>query len=77
MGGFVLWVELEPHIDTMKLEVLCREKGVSFAPGSLFSATGKFRHCMRIGFSDSDVEKTSKGVGLIAEAYKEMLMEQG
>ena len=76
VGGFVLWVELEPHIDTMKLEVLCREKGVSFAPGSLFSATGKFRHCMRIGFSDSDVEKTSKGVGLIAEAYKEMLMEQ-
>ena len=76
VGGFVLWLELDPSIDGMKLETLCREKGVSFAPGSLFSATGKFRHCMRLCFSDTEVEKTNRGIVIIAQLYKQMLADK-
>ena len=31
---------------------------VSIAPGTLFSATGKYRHCMRLNFSEkTEIER--------------------
>ena len=45
-GGFVLWVELPEEVDTMVLMEKGLEVGVSFAPGSLFSATGKYGNCL-------------------------------
>jgi DNA-binding transcriptional MocR family regulator len=59
-GGFVLWVELPAQIDTMQLMEQALAKGVSFAPGSLFSATGKFGNCLRLNCAlrwDARVER--------------------
>lgn len=47
-GGFVLWVELPGEIDTTTLLEHALEQGVSFAPGAMFSASGKFSHCLRM-----------------------------
>ena len=47
-GGFVLWLELPGDIDTSELIEQAQEQGVSFAPGALFSATGKFTNCLRL-----------------------------
>ncbi|MCG8394077.1 MAG: PLP-dependent aminotransferase family protein [Pseudomonadales bacterium] len=47
-GGFVLWVELPGEVDTSELMEKALEQGVSFAPGSLFSASGKFANCLRL-----------------------------
>jgi len=47
-GGFVLWVELPDDVDTTELMAAALEKGVSFAPGILFSASGKFSNCLRL-----------------------------
>ncbi len=47
-GGFVLWVELPGEVDTSDLMEKALEAGVSFAPGSLFSASGKFVNCLRL-----------------------------
>ncbi|WP_290501227.1 PLP-dependent aminotransferase family protein [Alcanivorax sp.] len=47
-GGFVLWVELPGEVDTTELMEKALEAGVSFAPGSLFSASGKFANCLRL-----------------------------
>lgn len=47
-GGFVLWVELPGQIDTLSLMEQALDVGVSFAPGEMFSASGKFSNCMRL-----------------------------
>ncbi|EKF73566.1 GntR family transcriptional regulator [Alcanivorax hongdengensis A-11-3] len=47
-GGFVLWVELPGQLDTTELMETAMEAGVSFAPGAMFSASGKFGNCLRL-----------------------------
>lgn len=47
-GGFVLWVELPGEQDTLSLVEAALDAGVSFAPGAMFSAAGKYNHCMRL-----------------------------
>lgn len=59
-GGFVLWVELPGQIDTLALSERALEAGVSFAPGALFSASGKFGNCLRLNCAvhwDARVER--------------------
>lgn len=47
-GGFVIWVELAPQVDSLKLAKLARAEGISIAPGPIFSATQKYRNFMRL-----------------------------
>lgn len=65
-GGFVLWVELPGEIDVVKLSQVARKQGVNIAPGVLFSATGKYRNCMRLNFSSPDKKLREDGVRKLA-----------
>jgi DNA-binding transcriptional MocR family regulator len=47
-GGFVLWVELPGEVDTHSLYELASRSGVDFVPGSMFSASGRYRNCLRL-----------------------------
>jgi DNA-binding transcriptional MocR family regulator len=47
-GGFVLWVEMPPAVDSIRLYEQARQQGISIAPGPLFSATGKYRNYVRL-----------------------------
>ncbi|ADZ92355.1 PLP-dependent aminotransferase family protein [Marinomonas mediterranea] len=55
-GGFVLWVELPERYDAVKLSEKAQEHGVHVAPGQLFSATGKYRNCLRLNYCDRTPE---------------------
>lgn len=46
-GGFVLWVEI-PGADTTELYERALPEGIVFAPGEIFSASGKFRNALRL-----------------------------
>ena len=65
-GSFILWVELQTNIDSMKLVEACRDAGVGFAPGPLFSATGKYRNCFRLNFSEQSAEKREWAIKTLA-----------
>lgn len=70
MGGHVLWVELPSKIDTFKLYEDALEQKVSFAPGSIFSPTGRYRNCMRLkaGFPWSErIERAVQTLGRLAK----------
>ena len=59
-GGFVLWVELPGSVDTNALMEQALAQGISFAPGALFSASGKYTHCLRLNCAvqwDARVER--------------------
>lgn len=55
-GGFLLWVELPSHVDTEAMQRRALARGLSVAPGAAFSASGGFRHCIRVnaGYRWSD-----------------------
>lgn len=59
-GGFVLWLELPGQVNTTELAERALDAGVNFAPGALFSASGKFDHCLRLNCAvrwDNRVER--------------------
>jgi len=48
-GGFILWIELPHGIDSLALFQACLAENIAIAPGTIFSATNHFRHCIRLG----------------------------
>jgi DNA-binding transcriptional MocR family regulator len=47
-GGFLIWAELPEQIDSVDLHNRAMQSGISICPGVVFSATGKYRNCVRI-----------------------------
>ncbi|GAA5785723.1 GntR family transcriptional regulator [Chitiniphilus shinanonensis] len=47
-GGYVLWVELPPQVDTREVLRDSMAEGINFTPGELFSPSRSYRNCMRI-----------------------------
>ncbi len=47
-GGYMLWVELPEIVDMVCVAKQLCEMKIQVAPGSLFSASGKYRNCLRI-----------------------------
>lgn len=47
-GGFVVWVEMPRTVDALELHASALEAGVSVAPGPIFSARERFKHCIRL-----------------------------
>jgi DNA-binding transcriptional MocR family regulator len=47
-GGFLLWAELPERVDSVDLHHRAIQSGISICPGIVFSATGKYRNCVRI-----------------------------
>lgn len=71
-GGYVLWVELNKQYDAVKLASQCKGE-VSIAPGTLFSATGKYRHCMRLNFSEKTEAEREHGIRQLAGYIKKQI----
>lgn len=67
-GGFVLWVEMPDQVDSVRLYQGALKQGISIAPGPLFSATGKYRNCVRLNaaFYQESREAPIAALGRIA-----------
>jgi DNA-binding transcriptional MocR family regulator len=70
-GGFVLWVELPEPADTRALFREAVERGICFAPGDAFSASGRYRHCLRLSCGcgwDRRIKEGLETIGMLAAA---------
>ncbi|WP_395699494.1 PLP-dependent aminotransferase family protein [Aquabacterium sp.] len=47
-GGIMLWVELPQEIDSLALYKACLDEHICIAPGTMFSATDRYRHFIRL-----------------------------
>ena len=68
-GGFVLWLELPKAFDSRALFDEALEQGLCFAPGDVFSASRRYRHCLRLSAGHEWSERLERGVrrlGLLA-----------
>jgi len=48
LGGFVLWVELPRHVDSLVLYELAIRAGIAIAPGPIFSPSAGYRNFIRV-----------------------------
>lgn len=69
-GGYLLWIELSKQFDAVQLARQGRENGINIAVGPLFSATGKYRNCMRLNFSEQDKQVREEGIIKLADLLK-------
>jgi DNA-binding transcriptional MocR family regulator len=47
-GGYFLWVELPPSVNSLDVQRVAMSKGISVAPGPMFSPTRGYTHFVRI-----------------------------
>lgn len=65
-GGFLVWVELPDDIDCFQLAQDALQNGISIAPGTLFSASGKFRNFMRLSAACKDADTLDTALSRLA-----------
>ena len=64
-GGFVLWLELPRPLNSRELFGLALERGICFAPGDVFSASGRYRNCLRLSCAHRWSARIEKGVATL------------
>ncbi len=70
-GGHVLWVEMPSGVDSMVLYKKALRRGISFAPGPLFSASGEFANFMRLNCAvpwSHSIEAALRTLGELADS---------
>ncbi len=66
-GGFVLWVELPAPVDAQQLFQRATERGVSLAPGVIFSPSGRYSHHLRVSCGYPWSERIEGAVRMVGE----------
>ncbi|WP_299998705.1 PLP-dependent aminotransferase family protein [uncultured Cedecea sp.] len=67
-GSFLMWIELPENVDAVRLnQALCRQN-IYIAVGSLFSASGKYRNCLRLNYALPFNTETEGALKILGEA---------
>lgn len=74
-GSFLLWVELPAAVDCVRLNERLAQHAIHVAPGSLFSASGKFRQCLRLNYAFTLTPAIESAVRTVGELAAEMVAD--
>jgi DNA-binding transcriptional MocR family regulator len=74
-GGFVLWVEMNKEVDAYKLYQEAMKYGISIAPGQIFSASGDYRNCIRIGYGRAYDDTIEYGLKVLGNLIKKQMKQ--
>lgn len=72
-GGFVLWLELPQPLNTRALFQTALDKGICFAPGEVFSASGRYANCLRLSCGHTWGARIERGVARLGALAVEAL----
>ncbi|MDP9602484.1 UNVERIFIED_ORG: DNA-binding transcriptional MocR family regulator [Variovorax paradoxus] len=72
-GGFMLWLELPKQFDSRALFEEALEHGICFAPGDVFSASRRFRNCLRLSAGHAWTERIDAGVRRLGKLARAQL----
>ena len=70
-GGYVLWIKLPDAVDALKLYHACISKGISIAPGPIFTKKMELTNFIRLNFSHQwtpAIEQAVKDVGTLVKS---------
>lgn len=68
-GNFILWVSLPARVNTKELHARALARGISIAPGLIFSNTEQFNHCIRLNCGlpwNRETERALSTLGALA-----------
>lgn len=66
-GGYMLWLQLPQSVRAMELHSRAIQRGVSIAPGPLFSSRHAFQNCVRLNFGHPWDARYERAVKTFAE----------
>jgi DNA-binding transcriptional MocR family regulator len=76
-GGFVLWLEMPPAFDALALQARAKRRSLVLAPGTLFSARGRFRHCLRIACGTAWTPALEAALRTLGSLARELEVREG
>ncbi len=71
-GGYFFWIAFNDGTNTDALLPIAQRHGVSYRPGTAFSATGAFSNAMRLSFALYDSDSLEEGVRRLASAHRNL-----
>jgi DNA-binding transcriptional MocR family regulator len=74
-GGYFLWLELPPQVDTLRLHQQALQHGISLAPGPIFSAQREFTHALRLNFGHPAAARQETAMATLGALIAEQMAE--
>jgi DNA-binding transcriptional MocR family regulator len=74
-GSFMLWVEMPSGFDSQRLNRALLPHKIQVAPGSIFSAAGKYRNCIRLNYAEPPSAAIEAAVRQVGATIAELLAE--
>ncbi len=68
-----MWVELPKAFDTVRLNRELRDSHIEITVGSLFSASGKYRNCLRLSFAVTLDDRVEQALAKVGEAVERVI----
>jgi len=72
-GGIVLWIELDPVVDGLKVYQAAIEQNISTIPGSIFSNSQKFKNYIRLSYGYPWSEELHQGISTLGQIIRNFL----
>ncbi len=66
----MMWVELPEAFDAVRLNRELRDSHIQIAVGSLFSASGKYRNCLRLSFAVTPDDRVEQALAKVGQAVE-------
>jgi DNA-binding transcriptional MocR family regulator len=73
LGGYLLWLEMPPKVDSLVVHKAALERGISVVPGSLFSPNASFSNCLRLNYGLEWTPAVDRGLVTLCEIVQTML----
>lgn len=66
-GGYFMWLELPPQVDTLQLHQEALARGISIAPGPIFSAKKALANYLRLNFGHPVDDRQQAAIATLGE----------
>lgn len=73
LGGYFQWLELPRQVDSLRLHQEALARGISIAPGPIFSAKREFANYVRLNFGHPDTAQRQTAMPILQKLIAEQL----
>jgi DNA-binding transcriptional MocR family regulator len=74
-GAYIVWVELPKNCDSVALFERLLERGITIAPGPMFSASQRYRNCLRVSLGQPWSERQESALREVGRLARELSRE--
>lgn len=74
-GGIMLWAEMPAGVDSLELFRRALALGICIAPGTMFSASDRYRHCVRLSLGGDWGEAQREAVARVGRLAQDLAAE--